>query len=54
MGGCHPKLSGWAQGRQKKANERAEKQRGGKGTEERQILGVMRQKRENIIAGRGK
>lgn len=22
----HPKLSGWAQGRQKKANERAEKQ----------------------------
>lgn len=35
----HPKLSGWAQRRQKKANERAEKWRGSKGTRESSIFG---------------
>lgn len=37
--GGHPKLSGWVQRRQKKANERAEKQQGSKGMRERRIFG---------------
>lgn len=37
--GGHTKLSGWVQRRQKKANERAEKQQGSKGTRERRIFG---------------
>lgn len=38
VGGGHPKLSGRVQRRQKKAKERAEKQRGSKGTRERRIF----------------